>query len=166
MDKLVFNLNNRSLFIWSCIIYFIGILLSLVLSLILNYSIGDMNFNNDLGGWQSIFVHNVKIDLIIIFGGFLLGIPAVLLLFFNGIVFGLILAQSIINSELVSFIVTIAPHGVIENIGFLYAGCISFQIARQIIFVRKFSWEKSYNLTVQIIICIFLCLVAALIEGG
>lgn len=137
MEKII-NLNQKHFFLLSFSIYSFGFFLSLVLTLILNFSFGKMDFTNeiDLGGWQEIFIHNVSIDLMIIGGGLLLGIPAIFILIINGLLLGALLGQSIINDQWFYFIATIAPNGVFEMIGFILSGSIFIQIARQLVFYK------------------------------
>jgi uncharacterized membrane protein SpoIIM required for sporulation len=159
--------NISLMYLLSTLLYTFSIAFVLILSLILNVSFGEMNYTNDLGGWYPIFLHNLKIDIIIILGGFLLSVPAIILVLFNGFLFGGIMGQSIINGETLTFIKTVAPHGIIETAGFLLASCISLQISLRILFYVQMKWDIKFlfRITIQIFVCIILCLISALIEG-
>lgn len=147
-------------------IYFICTLLVLLLSLILNFSIGEMSFDKDLNGWFNIFLHNLKIDLIIILGGFFFSIPSIILLSINGFLLGGILGQGIINNEIFDLIITILPHGIMETTGFLLSSCIALEITIQLFFKKIWNKKFSYYLLIQLLTCIMLCLISAIIEGA
>lgn len=147
-------------------VYSICILLVLLLSLILNFSIGDMSFNKNLNGWFNIFLHNLKIDLIIILGGFFFSVPSIILIAINGFLLGGILGQGIINNEIVDLLLTILPHGIVETIGFLLSSCIAIEITIQLFFKKIWDKKFSYYLLIQLSICIIFCLISAIIEGA
>ena len=147
-------------------VYSICILLVLLLSLILNFSIGDMSFNKNLNGWFNIFLHNLKIDLIIILGGFFFSVLSIILIAINGFLLGGILGQGIINNEIVDLLLTILPHGIVETIGFLLSSCIAIEITIQLFFKKIWDKKFSYYLLIQLSICIIFCLISAIIEGA
>lgn len=142
--------------------YLVGCTVSLLLSLVLNVSLGMMTFGNVNYHWWQVFFHNIIIVLVIIFSGFLMSIPSFLLIFINGFIFGAVLGQSIISNQLLELVISTLPHGIPEITSFLIAGEISLSISKKI--VRK-NFQVTSSLLTKAVICILLILLASILES-
>ncbi|MCX0368946.1 stage II sporulation protein M [Clostridium perfringens] len=138
----------------------------MLIILILNLNFGDLTFNNFIGTWVDIFIHNLKINFIIIFGGVFFSIPSIFLLIGNGLTVGIITGESIIQHNFLNILFSIIPHGIIEIPTFIYAGAISFEITKEIL-INKFNFNKTFliNITHKTLLCSFFTLIAAIIES-
>src|SRR5699024_8268072 len=85
-------------------------------------------FSNDIGSSIDIFIHNTKVQLIIIIGALFLGIPTTILLFINGFAIGMTLAQAYISGDLSKLLLHLLPHGIFEIPGFLLVAILSYQL--------------------------------------
>ncbi|MFJ8356644.1 stage II sporulation protein M [Bacillus paramycoides] len=148
-------------------IYLFGMAFALILFLILNMDFGEITFNNDIGSFFDIFIHNLKVQMFIFLGALLLGIPTVILLFINGFAIGMTVAQAIISGNIIELILHILPHGMFEIPGFLIISILSYQVLsvftqeKKLRELFRFFNEKKYLFLLSFI----LTFIAALIEG-
>lgn len=148
-------------------IYLFGIAFALILFLILNIDFGEITFNNNIGNFFDIFLHNLKVQMFIFMGALLLGIPTIILLFINGFSIGMTVAQAIISENLIELLLHILPHGIFEIPGFLIISILSYQVLSVFNQGKKlkaffgFFNEKKYLFLLSFI----LTFIAALIEG-
>jgi len=75
------------------------------------------------------------------FSGFLMSIPSILLILVNGFVFGAVLGQSIISTQLMELVISTLSHGIPEIAAFLIAGGTALNISQHIL-KKKFKIDK------------------------
>ncbi|EPB8221011.1 stage II sporulation protein M [Clostridium perfringens] len=160
------KLSFKFLFWLSFGIYLSSCILSFLIILISNLNLGDLTFNNYIGTWFDIFIHNLKINFIIILGGAFFSIPSIFLLVGNGLIVGTIIGESIIQNNFLNILFSIGPHGIVEIPTFIYAGAVSFEITKEIL-INKFHINKSFfvNIGYKMLLCSIFTLIAAIIEG-
>lgn len=166
MKNYLFFLSKHATII-TLLTYIFGMVFSMILFLILNLDFGEITFSNDIGSSIDIFIHNTKVQLIIIIGALFLGIPTTILLFINGFAIGMTLAQAYISGDLSKLLLHLLPHGIFEIPGFLLVAILSYQLLN--IFLNgnilrnfiKFLKQKKYLFLLSLI----LTMIAAIIEG-
>ncbi|MCQ6527839.1 stage II sporulation protein M [Bacillus mycoides] len=107
--------------------YFCGMAVAVLLFLILNINFGELTFNNSIGNFLDIFMHNLKVQFFLFLGAILLGIPTIILLFINGFSIGMIIAQAYTSDQLKELLFHIMSHGIFEIPGFLIIAILSYQ---------------------------------------
>lgn len=121
----------------------------------------------------SIANHNAFLIIQLIIGSALFGITTFSLLLYNGILFGIFLANSIeCNANISKIFLLIAPHGIFEIPATIIAGAAGFKIPYEII--RYLAGKKDQVLTKEdikeyltlAIISIILIVIAAWIEAN
>lgn len=91
-------------------------------------SSGELSFSS-----VEIATGNFEVIALIALGGFLLGIPTIVSLVSNGIVFGVLIASIYRDHGFMVLLVTIFPHGILEILAICLAGMIGLRIARHVI---------------------------------
>ncbi|PHA07908.1 stage II sporulation protein M [Bacillus toyonensis] len=127
-----------------------------------DYNGADYYKNNEgFSGVISIFMNNIKIDILVISGIFLLCLPTILLLFMNGFWIGATIKASLSSGLSIKYIIlSILPHGILEIPILILAAYIGMQ---GIYFYQ--SKNKDYKKIVRIIILtIVLGFIASMIE--
>jgi len=111
--------------------------------IIIFFDIQGVVFSNYSGGidyeklsqvtWHYVLTNNLKVILLLILGMFLLGIPTMLTLFFNGVTFGELEAYALITPTFgINLQALIWPHGVFECVGMLLAGAVGLVLPYRI----------------------------------
>ena len=93
----------------------------------------------------SIFLNNLTVITILIFGGFAFGIPTLLNIFSNGYMFGVIFAIYSKTFKIDQFLFLTLPHGIFEIPAIIIAGAAGFKIPYEII--RYLAGKKETILT-------------------
>lgn len=83
---------------------------------------------------NSLFRHNTMVGLLAFGLGFALGLPTLLLLFYNGLILGAFLALHAELGLALDFIAWLSVHGVTEILAILLCGASGFVIAEKILF--------------------------------
>ncbi|WP_071460904.1 stage II sporulation protein M [Bacillus massilinigeriensis] len=149
-------------------VYLIGMLLSSVIFFLLNINEGELSFDNDLGNWFNIFLHNFRIHIFLIIGGIILSIPTIIIVFINGTVGGFYLTQSIIIDQYQDLFFMVMKHGIFEIPATLISAGISIQISSFIIrriFIKEKVLFKDLKIWNPFLIMTLLTLIAAIIES-
>lgn len=127
-------------FLLSMLLFGIGFLYGFI---IIFFDIQGVVFSNYSGGidyeklsqvtWHYVLTNNLKVILLLILGMFLLGIPTMLTLFFNGVTFGELEAYALITPTFgINLQALIWPHGVFECVGMLLAGAVGLVLPYRI----------------------------------
>ncbi|AIG98410.1 putative membrane protein [Archaeoglobus fulgidus DSM 8774] len=119
-----------------------------------------------------ILLENLRVLMLLIFGGFILGIPTFINLFSNGYILGVIFAVYSETFGMERFLTLTLPHGIFEIPAIIIAGAAGFKIPYEII--RYLSGKKEQILTKEDIkeyltlalISIILIVIAAWIEAN
>lgn len=157
---------KKNLFIAICV-YTSSIVLSSLIFFVLNLNDGNLVFKEELGQWYSVFLHNVRIHIMIILSGILFSIPSILILIINGSIGGFFITQSILTNDFKSLIFTIFGHGLFEIPATLMSAAMSFQITALIIyrvFLKKNVSFQFRHFLYSFLIMIVFTLISSLIE--
>lgn len=117
----------------------------------------------------NIFLHNAFASLVVILTFFSLGLTALISLFSNGVILGIVVNVFQQKIGLWAIIASIAPHGIIELPTFLLTIALAFRLAFD--FAKSFSPKNSFRghfsktMKVYFKIILPLLLIAALIES-
>lgn len=120
----------------------------------------------------SLFVHNVRIDLITAGGVLLVGLPTVYLLAYNGFLFGSTMADAMGALGPLRAVALVAPHGVIELPTMWLAGAIGL---RWLHLLWRLASGGSYTVgvpqtvadsVVAVLVVVALTAVAAVVEAS
>jgi uncharacterized membrane protein SpoIIM required for sporulation len=132
----------------------------------------EYEVNTNLPSFNSIFTNNLKVVLLLSFGGALtFGGLTLLNLIFNGINLGTLFYDSLLSGELKAFFLLIFPHGVFEIPALIIAGAAGFKIpyeALRFALGKKeeiISEEDAKEFFKLVAISIVLIFIAALIEA-
>ncbi|WP_243290408.1 stage II sporulation protein M [Bacillus sp. FJAT-47783] len=161
--------NKRFSWFMSILFYFIGMGFSISIFGILQLDFGTLIDNENLKDWHVIFMHNYRINLLIISGGILLCIPTALILLINGFVSGFHIIHSIHANSFLALIERVAPHGIFEVPSTIISGALAFQLT--VMIYRKLFLKTPINKTVYIryfylfLLMTALTLIGALIEA-
>ncbi|MDK2869050.1 MAG: stage sporulation protein [Pyrococcus sp.] len=176
--------TNRLIFV-SSLLLFVGSLVGIFLSFdyITNETInkhGEINvmpllekeFNEEKLSFSYIFVNNLRVVLLLSFGGVLtFGGLTFLNLILNGINLGILFYDSLLLGDLKAFFLLIFPHGVFEIPGMIIAGAAGFKIPYEVL---RFALSKKEEIITEedakeffklVSISIVLIFIAALIES-
>ena len=179
--KTMFKNNfNFKIITLSATIYYLGIIIGFY-----NYSINSdstilkvgikykgLSYYSNLN-LISILSNNIFLTIQLIIGSALFGIPTFSSLIYNGIFFGILLANSIESKATISEILLLTlPHGIFEIPAIIIAGAAGFKIPYEI--VRYLAGKKDRILTKEDIkeyltlalISIILIVIAAWIEAN
>ncbi|KFM95116.1 stage II sporulation protein M [Bacillus clarus] len=166
MEKYFIFFNKHAIKI-ALSIYLFGMAFALMVFLILNIDFGEITFNNDIGSFFDIFIHNLKVQMFIFMGALLFGIPTTILLFINGFAIGMTVAQAIISGNLTKLLLNILPHGIFEIPGFLIISILSYQVLSIFIKGKKLKnlFEFFNKKKCLFLLSFILTFIAAIIEG-
>jgi uncharacterized membrane protein SpoIIM required for sporulation len=120
--------------------------------------------------FPGIFFNNLKAALVLFFGGFIIAIPTIFLIYFNFLLIGIVLKDSIAGGTVFRFIVSIAPHGIFEIpaifISCVFGVAVSYQLFRLVFTKEKPDFGAFFIQTCLnfLKIVIPLLIIAALIE--
>ncbi len=166
-------LKNSSIILLSTAIYFLSVSFGFYCysTLTLNVECRDHCYSTSLD-LNAILNNNIFLIIQLITGSAVLGISTFGLLAYNGVVFGIILANSIENTSMVNVLALILPHGIFEIPAIIIAGAAGFKIPYEII--RYLLGEKGQPLTKEDIkeyltlalISIILIVIAAWVEAN
>lgn len=151
------------------LIYFFSMMLSSLIVFILNIKEGYLTFNNNLGDWIDIFFHNLKIHVLLIFGGIIFSIPSIIILIFNGLISGFYISQSIVLNESGALFKNIFMHGFLEMPATLLSVAVSLQVTYYCysrVFKKRLVLLRNFSFHISVPIIIVLTLLAAIIEGN
>lgn len=175
--------RNANYFIISIIIFLISALLGFYFNNYFNNILPDHfrmatsiidEINVD---FRDIFIHNIFIDLSVVFNGFLFSIDSIITTVLNGVLLGY--AFSRVNTIL--FVVGITPHGIFEIPSSIFALAGALMLTHFTINMAKAALSKNNTMKdeyhnnscylleayiVTFIICFILLAVAAFIEGN
>lgn len=117
-----------------------------------------------------LFTNNARVGLLAFSLGFLLGIPAAILLFYNGLVLGGFLSLFASRGLLIPFLGWLLPHGVPEIFAVLLCGGAGFLMGRALLLpgpLLRTEALRNAGLRASLIVtgAIFLFAYAALFEG-
>jgi uncharacterized membrane protein SpoIIM required for sporulation len=120
---------------------------------------------------NSLFRHNARIGILCFGLGFLLGVPTVILIAYNGAVLGAFVALHAEKGLAVDFIGWLSIHGVTEILAVLLAGAAGLAIARHIIFPGEMPRADSlasagHEIAAAVVGCVLMFFIAGIIEGG
>lgn len=92
----------------------------------------------DLGGIHAAFsaelmTHNIRVSIFVLALGLIYGVFSMIILFYNGIILGAVIADYILGGETVFLVGWLLPHGSVEIPAILFAGQAAFLLARTVI---------------------------------
>jgi stage II sporulation protein M len=130
--------------------------------------IGSLSFSKSNTGWSTYFLHNLYVNVLLVLGGILLGIPTLIILLVNSFITGFQFSQSFITGQIADLLFGIMPHGIFEIPASILSAALGFQIS-SFIYVRIFhrnnaSWDF-IKFTKQCILIIILTCIAAMMEA-
>ncbi len=115
--------------------------------------------------------HNVSVSLFAFALGITFGLGTAWMMFYNGIILGVLAAVFVESQQLLAFVTGIVPHGVLEIPACLIGGAAGFVLAQG--FLRARPWPRREELarqSKQAILLLFGCVpllaVAACLEAG
>ncbi len=171
--------KQKTFLIFSSFLFFIGFFFGLSLSG--RYEVPhnvnltpllEREFNNETLSFHYIFVNNLKVVLLLSFGGVLtFGGLTFLNLIFNGTNLGTLFYESLLLGELKVFFFLIIPHGIFEIPGLIIAGTAGFKIPYELL---RFALGKKKEIISEedakeffklVGISIILIFIAAVIES-
>lgn len=127
LKKLSLNIDIKkyiiAVSILLCVFIIIGILIGLNIK---NYDGIEENNISGLSGTIYYFLHNSSLVLVSLSGLFLFGIPSLVFIVFNGIVFGIAIGMSFINGMSIAEILLRLSHGIFEIPSMIVATAIGF----------------------------------------
>jgi len=152
-------------FLFSFLIYFVGIILGIFFSLSVpladNTTINPITSSSFLFA-ISLFKVNIIVDLIIVSGLFIFGLPTIILLIINGFSLGYAITVSyLMHNSIIKICIAILPHGIFEIAGLIFAGAVGLN-GFKIYFRENKNWKQ---LSIYLCISIILIFIAALVEG-
>ncbi|MCB9640524.1 MAG: stage II sporulation protein M [Myxococcales bacterium] len=117
-----------------------------------------------------LFTNNARVGMLAFSLGFLLGIPAALLLFYNGLVLGAFFSVFASRGLLVPFLGWLLPHGIPEIFAVLLCGGAGFLMGRALLLPERYRRTEALRnagLKASLIVvgAIFLFAYAAIFEG-
>ena len=120
---------------------------------------------------NSLFRHNARIGILCFGLGFLLGVPTILLIAYNGAALGAFTALHAEKGLAIDFIGWLSIHGVTEILAVLLAGAAGLAIARNIIFPGAMARTDSLSsagreIAETVVGCVLMFFIAGIIEGG
>jgi uncharacterized membrane protein SpoIIM required for sporulation len=120
---------------------------------------------------NSLFRHNARIGILCFGLGFLLGVPTIILIVYNGAMLGAFIALHAEKGLAIDFIGWLSIHGVTEILAVLLSGAAGLAIARHIIFPGEMPRADSLALAGHEIAgtavgCVLMFFIAGIIEGG
>jgi uncharacterized membrane protein SpoIIM required for sporulation len=128
-------------------------------------------FAERLGAFASfLFTHNAQIGIMAFALGFALGVPTVLLLFFNGLTLGAFIALYVSRGLGPDLLGWLLIHGVTELGAIVLCGAAGLMIARAVIFPGEYTRLQNLaragrRAAVIVIGAVIMLFVAALLEG-
>ncbi len=147
--------------------YLIGLAISGLIFLILNIDPGQLRNNQDLGGWFSIFIHNLSVQAYLILGGLTLGFLTVVIMFINGLVAGFMISNAILTNQVGYLFLNIGAHGLFEMTAVFLSATIGIQIGIEILrsrFQKSFFKYFDKKFILKLCLIISLTLIAAVLE--
>jgi uncharacterized membrane protein SpoIIM required for sporulation len=120
---------------------------------------------------NSLFRHNARIGILCFGLGFLLGVPTILLIAYNGAMLGAFTALHAEKGLAIDFIGWLSIHGVTEILAVLLAGAAGLAIARHIVFPGAMPRTDSLaaagdRIAATVVGCVLMFFIAGIIEGG
>jgi stage II sporulation protein M len=109
-----------------------------------------------------IFLNNFIKSLLVILLGFLIGIPPVVFLAFNGLILGVVVRYGVSSIGLAGTLASLLPHGVIEIPSTLVASALGLNVGWEAL-IGVFGMESRVKATVAHCLKIFLKVVAPLL---
>jgi uncharacterized membrane protein SpoIIM required for sporulation len=120
---------------------------------------------------NSLFRHIARIGILCLGLGFLLGVPTIILIVYNGATLGAFTALHAEKGLAIDFIGWLSIHGVTEILAILLAGAAGLAIARHIIFPGEMPRTDSLasaggRIAGTAVGCVLMFFAAGIIEGG
>lgn len=130
------------------------------------------NQGADINGQEPQFAaelmtHNIKVSVFCLALGLTFGLGTIILLFYNGVILGLVAVDYIVDGQTVFLLGWLLPHGVIEIPAILIAGQIGFILARfQILSIRREVKNRQFLEERKDMVNLFFCLCIMLVWAG
>jgi stage II sporulation protein M len=162
-------LKDKSLLLFSIILFAGGMILGITLILSVNTETAVLGMNSEnyydkregFEGSLFFFIQNLKVVLLLVSGILLFGIPTVPILFLNGLWLGGVLAGNYLSGMGVTeLFLTVVPHGLFEIPALILAGYLGLYGLK--FYTEKKSWKRLSYIVGSIVLLLFL---ASFIEG-
>ncbi|MFC7439657.1 stage II sporulation protein M [Laceyella putida] len=162
--------NIKKYLIVSSAIYFGSLLLGCLLYITVPFNLGKIKVVNQTA-WFEYVMHNGSLNLVLIFGFLTFCVVSVVLLLFNGVIIGYMVAHAAKYGMFLKFFFLLAPHGIAEIPAMLLASSISFTtlsyLRKQLRQRQKISFKYlSLNVFKYSVIVAILTLIAGIIESN
>ncbi|GKU79015.1 stage II sporulation protein M [Paenibacillus sp. L3-i20] len=163
-------LQEKKRLLISSILFSFGLLLGTLLGSFVNIH-PDMYYRPEQEiEWYRLALNNIAVALLIAGTGFLLSIPTIIMLLFNGLMIGFIIMLSTAVHSFPTILAGLLPHGILEIPALLLAGAIGLRplgfFARAIKLREKIQWGKEARQSVALFAVVTVMLIAAsLIEA-
>ena len=127
------KINEVGTFLISCSLFFTGTGLGILLHTLFPQPVRHAKQATFSFNMLEIAGGNAEVIITLSLGGFLLGIPTVISLISNGVVFGVVVSSIVRDYGILVVLFTVLPHGILEIGGICLAGMVGFRVTRALL---------------------------------